>query len=97
MSSISELQKLADKLTEALPPPLHPLGTQRVDLVKGRWVVTRAGMGMFAVRVEYTTTQNEKILYRVDNEIIGYPQAIQTAIKFAVQVANSHRHYWQPI
>lgn len=94
MASISELQNLADKLTETMPPPLRPLGIDRADLRDGRWVVVRAGVGMFAVRAEYTTGQNEKIMVRHDDEILGYPQSIISALRFAVRVAESHRHYW---
>lgn len=97
MASISNLQELADQLTQCLPPPQQPKGIDRVDLMNGRWVVAKTGMGMFAIRAEYTTTQGEVVMYRQDDEIMGYPQAVVASLKFAIQVGNSHRHYWQAV
>lgn len=92
---IERLQKLADELTEVAPPPKKPNGIDE-GLKNGRWVVQRTGIGMYAIRAEYETTNNTIVTIRIDDEMRGFANSLVTAIKFSIQIASSTRHYWLP-
>lgn len=95
MSSITErLQKLADELTKVSPPPPRPKGLNYVVPETGRWVVAKVGSGMYAIRPEYDDTRGHKIVATHNGEIRGFAPAIETALRFAISIATSTRHYW---
>lgn len=93
---IDRLQKLADELTEVAPPPKSPHGLN-MAVKRGRWIVQKVGAGMYAIRAEYQTEQNTAVVVKIDDEMSGFAKALVTAMKFAIQIASSSRHYWLPV
>lgn len=98
MATLSDLQILADKLTLASPPP-HDLtnGSDRFIVGSGKWKVEMVGAGFYAVRIEYDTTQNKKVVMRASQELKGFADGLVQSLKFAEFVANPSRHHWIPV
>lgn len=96
-TTISEIQQLADELTIVAPPPPPPKILNNVIANSGRWVVRAIGGGSYALRVEYATANGGTVITRVDDEAFGFPSTLRTSLRFALQIANSHRLYWQPV
>ena len=98
MSSLSfeKLQILADDLTKVSPPPNRPTGLNYIVEGTGKWVVVKVGSGMYAIRPEYEDSRGGKVVATQNGEIRGFAPAIETALRFAISIANSHRHYWTP-
>ncbi len=97
VTTIYELQNLADELTVVAPPPPPPVTLNNIVADSGKWVIRAIGGGSYALRVEYETTNGEKVITRVEEEAFGFPATLRTALRFALQIANAHRLYWQPI
>jgi len=98
MATISEIEILLDELSLSSPPPPLPIGVgdhHKIRKGSGKWVVVPVGVGIYAVRVEYKLDDDSKLQVKVPEEIRGAPQAISMAVRFALQLANSHRFYWQ--
>lgn len=96
-STIEQLQKLADQLTTVAPPPSIPKGLNFAVPDSGRWVVVKAGSGMFAVRPEYEDKRGGSITATTNGEIRGFAPAIETALMFALSIHTASRHYWSEI
>lgn len=92
---ISRLQELADELTKVSPPPKDPKGINH-QLRKGHWVIAKAGAGMYVVRAAYVNAQDEIEVIKTENEMSGFANSLAMALRFAIQVASSTRHYWLP-
>jgi hypothetical protein len=97
MATLSQLQILADKLTKVSPPP-QDLTNGKDQFVKGsgRWKVEMVGAGFYAVRIEYDTTQNKKVVMKANHELRGFSENLAQSLKFAEFVAQPSRHYWLP-
>jgi hypothetical protein len=98
MTTISEVEILLDELTISSPPPPLPLGVSDEHSIRrgsGKWVVVPVGVGIYAIRVEYDLDDGKKLQVKVPDEVRGAPQAISMAVRFSLQLANSHRFYWQ--
>ena len=89
-----QLQNLCDELTEVSPPPTRPLGINAPIIGAGRWIAVRFGGGAYAIRAEYNTTDGKKITVKMENELRGFPNGLVSAIRFTIELAKSHRHYW---
>jgi len=98
MATLIDLQLLADKLTLVAPPP-QDLTNGKDQFVRGsgRWKVEMVGGGFYAVRIEYDTTQNQKVVMKANQELRGFSQNLEQSLKFAEFVANPHRHHWLPV
>lgn len=95
MSNTQELEILAERMTEAMPPPERPIGVNYVVPGSGRWKVARIGAGQYAIRAIYKSSlNNSEIEIRMADEIRGYPTAVATALRFAVSVAEAGRMSW---
>jgi hypothetical protein len=98
MATLLDLQLLADKLTKVAPPPQDlPSDKYKFIVGSGRWKVEMVGAGFYAVRIEYETTQNQKIVMKADRELRGFSQNLAQSLEFAEFVANPNRHHWLPI
>lgn len=94
MATLNDIQILADELTLVSPPPAKPKGVNFTPTGNGRWIVQRTGAGMFALRAEYPISQNETCVIKIDSEITGYPNALISALKFAIMIAKSSTYFW---
>lgn len=98
MATLIDLQLLADKLTKVAPPPQDLTnGKDQFIVGSGKWKVEMVGAGFYAVRIEYDTTQNKKIVMKADRELRGFSQNLAQSLEFAEFVANPHRHHWLPV
>lgn len=97
MTTIEQLQVLADELTDVFPPPKVPLGVNSVIAGTGKWRVMRIGGGCYAVRIEYQRSDGTTVTVKSSEEIVGYPSNVTTAIRFALQMGNASRHFWLPL
>jgi hypothetical protein len=98
MATLIDLQLLADKLTLVAPPPQDlKNGTDQFVQGSGRWKVEMVGAGFYAVRIEYETTQNKKVVMKAEQELRGFSQNLAQSLEFAEFVANPHRHHWLPV
>jgi hypothetical protein len=55
------------------------------------------GAGFYAVRIEYETTQNKKVVMKAERELRGFSQNLAQSLEFAEFVANPNRHHWLPV
>lgn len=55
------------------------------------------GGGFYALRIEYDTTQNKKVVMKASRELRGFAQNLAESLKFAEFVANPNRHHWLPV
>jgi hypothetical protein len=98
MATLSDLQKLADKLTKVSPPPQDLTnGIDTFVVGSGRWKVEMVGAGFYAVRIEYTTTQNKKIVMKANQELRGFYDTLSQSLRFAEFIAEASRHHWLPV
>lgn len=93
MATLKDIQILADELTQISPPPTRPKGVNFVGS-NGRWKVETVGTGMYALRAEYDLADGEVVVVRMNDEIIGFPTALVSAIKFAIMLASCETYYW---
>lgn len=93
---ISRLQELADELTKVSPPPKDPRGINH-QLKNGQWTIAKAGAGMYVVRAAYVNSQGEIEVIKTESEMAGFANSLAMALRFAIQVASSTRHYWLPV
>lgn len=63
----------------------------------GKWTVQKVGSGMYAVRPEYQTKDGEIIVATRNGEIKGFPNTIETSLRFAISVTTSSRFYWAAV
>ena len=94
MATLTEIQFLADRLTEVSPPPAQPKGINFVIVGSGKWVVARSGAGMYAIRAEYTDDQAATRVIKIENELTGYPTTLISALKFAITIGSASTYYW---
>ena len=98
MATLKDLQILADKLTIVAPPPQDLTNNKDQFIVgSGRCKVEMVGAGFYAVRIEYDTTQNQKVVMKANQELRGFSESLAQSLKFAEFVANPHRHHWLPV
>ena len=98
MATLNDLQILADKLTKISPPPQDLTnGKDKFIVGSGRWKVEMVGAGFYAVRIEYDTTQNKKVVMKAKQELRGFADTLAQSLKFAEFVANPSRHHWLPV
>ena len=97
MATISDLEILADRLTEEMPPPPQLAGVVNTIPGTGRWIIARTGAGTYALRIEYQTAAGELIVVRQQSELKGFPDTLAQAIRFTLEVATASRHYWIPV
>jgi hypothetical protein len=98
MATLIDLQLLADKLTKVAPPPQDLTSDKHKFIVgSGRWKVEMVGGGFYAVRIEYDTTQNQKVVMKAERELRGFSQNLAQSLEFAEFVANPNRHHWLPV
>lgn len=93
MATLKEIQILADELTELAPPPTRPKGVNFFG-TNGRWKVEAVGTGMYALRAEYDLADGEVVVVKINDEIIGFPSALVSAIKFAIMLASCNKYFW---
>lgn len=97
MTTLYDLQKMADRLTDSSPPPQDLTnGKDKFIVGSGKWKVEMVGAGFYAVRIEYDTTDNKKVVMKAQQEMRGFADNLLQALRFAEFVASSHRHYWLP-
>lgn len=95
-STIEQLQKLADDLTEVSPPPIQPIGLNGVLPHSGRWIVVKVGSGLYAVRPEYEDGLGGVIVGKHNDEVKGFAPAVMTALRFAISICSASSHRWSP-
>ncbi len=54
------------------------------------------GAGFYAVRIEYSTTDNKKVVMKAQQEMRGFADNLAQSLRFAQFVAEANRHYWLP-
>ncbi len=97
MATLSDLQKMADRLTDISPPPQDLTnGKDKFIVGSGRWKVEIVGAGFYAVRIEYDTTDNKKVVMKAQQEMRGFADNLAQSLRFAEFVAKANRHYWLP-
>lgn len=94
MTTMKELQLLADGLTELLPPPASPKGVQSVKSGTGRWTIVPIGSGSYALRIEYRDRENNVVTVRAEREIAGFPSTLRQSLEFMLSVHSATRHHW---
>jgi hypothetical protein len=94
MATISELENLAEQMTQTLPPPERPQTKLNIMPGTGRWVIAKTGAGTYALRIEYTTAGGGTVTVRQQTELKGFADALAQAMRFAIEVATAHRHSW---
>jgi hypothetical protein len=98
MTTLNDLQILADRLTKVSPPPQDLTNKKDQFIVgSGRWKVEMVGAGFYAVRIEYDTTQNKKVVMKADQELRGFADTLSQSLRFAEFIANPSRHHWLPV
>jgi hypothetical protein len=97
MTTISELQILADELTELLPPPTRPAGVNLVVVGSGKWKIVPVGSGSYAMRIEYEHPDGHSFVVRSEKEIAGFPNALRQSLEFMVTLHTATRHHWLPV
>jgi hypothetical protein len=97
MTTISDLQVLADELTELTPPPTQPRGLNTAIAGTGRWKVVPIGGGGYALRIEYDDHINGTIIGRADPEISGFASMLRQSLAFMVSVNKASRFHWIPV
>ena len=95
-STIEQLQKLADELTEVSPPPIQPIGLNGALPHSGKWIVVKVGLGLYAVRPEYEDGLGGVIVGKHNDEVKGFAQVVMTALRFAISISSASRHRWSP-
>lgn len=94
MTTTKELQRLADELTDAFPPPPTIAPRQLAVVGRGRWKVVPIGGGSFALRIEYTDTRGNEVIMRAEREIAGFPNTLRQSLEFMLSVYSSTRYGW---
>lgn len=94
MATITELEILADQLTEVVPPPTNPKGQANTIPGTGRWVIAKTGAGTYALRIEYDTASGAKLVVRQQTELKGFADTLAQAMRFTIEVATADRHHW---
>jgi hypothetical protein len=94
MATISELENLADRMTEVMPPPTKASGTINILPGTGRWVIAKTGAGTYALRIEYTTANGGTVTVRQQTELKGFADNLAQAMRFTIEVATANRHHW---
>jgi hypothetical protein len=97
MTTIKELQVLADGLTKLMPPPALPPNVQTVKSGTGRWAIVPIGSGSYALRIEYKDKDNNTITVRAEREITGFPSSLKQSLEFMLSVHSATRHRWLPV
>ena len=97
MSNLKELEMLAGRLTEVMPPPLRPMGVNKVVDGSGRWKVVRIGAGQYAIRAEYDDNEGGQVEVRMANEVRGYVGSVAIALRFSISVAEAGKLYWSEV
>lgn len=93
MATLKEMQILADELTQVSPPPTRPKGVNFIG-TNGRWKVETVGTGMYALRAQFDLADGEVVIVRIQDEIIGFPSALISAMKFAIMLASCDKFLW---
>jgi hypothetical protein len=93
MTTLKEIQILADELTQVSPPPARPKGANFVG-TNARWKAETVGGGMYALRAEYDLANNEVVVMKINDEIVGFPSALVSAIKFSIMLASCNKYFW---
>ena len=97
MTTLYDLQKMADRLTDSSPPPQNLTnGKDKIIVGSGKWKVEMVGAGFYAVRIEYSTTDNKKVVMKAQQEMRGFADNLAQSLRFAQFVAEANRHYWLP-
>jgi hypothetical protein len=96
MTTHSDLQVLADQLTELTPPPTQPLGLNNAKPGTGKWKVVPIGAGGYALRIEYENLDGGLVIGRADPEISGFASNIRQSLSFMLSVTRASRFYWHP-
>jgi hypothetical protein len=97
MTTIKELQILADELTQLLPPPIRPQGVNLVVAGTGRWKIVPIGSGSYAMRIEYEHPDGDTFIVRAEKEIAGFPSSLRQSLDFMVTLHTATRHQWLPV
>ena len=95
-STIEQLQKLADDLTEVSPPPIQPIGLNGVLPHSGKWIVVKVGSGLYAVRPEYEDGLGGVIVGKHNDEVKGFAPAVMTAQSVVPEVTVGHQPLHPP-
>ena len=93
MATLKDIQILADELTQVSPPPARPKGVNFIG-TNGRWKVETVGTGMYALRAEYDLADGEVVVVKINDEIVGFPSALVSAIKFAIMLSSCDKYFW---
>lgn len=97
MTTLNDIQILADELTECSPPPAQPKGLNFVVVGSGKWIVARTGAGIYAIRAEYKVSEGETRIVKMENELVGYPNALVSALNFAITIGSASTYYWAAV
>lgn len=94
ISTIEKLEKAIAELNRVSPPPATVPGLAGIVPGTGRWVLGRAGSGLYAVRLVFTTQLGGEVLARNQSEVTGLPENLLQSLRFTIDLAQASRHYW---
>lgn len=89
-----DLEELVAELNLVYPPPAKLSGVENTVPGSGRWVLGRVGSGVYAVRAEYTRLDGSTVRAKSEHEVVGFPAAIASSLRFTIGLMSATRHGW---